>query len=179
MIEIKFRVSGIGYRVSGIGFNMEAKAISKYVRISPRKTRLVMDIIRNKGTNDSMQILEVMNKRAARVINKVLASAVANAKQKELNMDNLWIKKAVVDGGPVYKRYMPRAMGRATMIRKPTSHITIILSDEKERPKIEVKTRGVAEEKREKKPRFGKMRRQKAERPKKVKKIKGKEVKSK
>lgn len=153
---------------------MEAKAISKYVRISPRKTRLVIDLIKNKGAIDSTQVLEAMGKRAARVVTKVLASAIANARQKELDVDKLWIRTAMVDGGPVYKRYMPRAMGRATMIRKPTSHITIVLSDETKKPKIEVKAPKVAESKEKKKPRISRRRKKEAEKAEKAKKVKKK-----
>jgi len=109
---------------------MEAKAIGKFIRISPRKMRLVVDLIRGKNANNSVNILEAMTKKAAKVTNKVLVSAIANAKQKELDVDKLFIKKITVDGGPAYKRYMPRAMGRATIIKRPTSHITVILSDE-------------------------------------------------
>lgn len=114
---------------------MEAKAVSKYIRISPRKTRLVADIIRGKNALVSQQLLQTVNKRAAKVIGKTLNSAVSNAKHKEGKEESLWIKKILVDGGPIYKRYMPRAMGRATEIRRPTSHITIVLSDEKKQGK--------------------------------------------
>lgn len=113
------------------GVNMEIKAVSKYIRISPRKTRLVADIIRGKNAVVSQQVLGAVNKRAARIINKVLNSAVSNARQKDIKEESLWIKRILVDGGPLYKRYMPRAMGRATMIRRPTSHITVVLSDER------------------------------------------------
>jgi len=75
-------------------------------------------------------MLNVMNKKAAGVVAKTLKSAIANAQQKEVEVNNLWIKTALVDGGPVYKRYLSRAMGRATVIKRPTSHITLILSDE-------------------------------------------------
>lgn len=109
---------------------MEFKAISKFVRISPRKTRLVADLIRGRNAVTSLQLLETVNKRAARIIGKTLNSVISNAKQKEAEEESLWIKKIVIDGGPLYKRYMPRAMGRATMIRHPTSHITVVLSDE-------------------------------------------------
>lgn len=148
---------------------MEAKAACKYLRISPRKTRLVVDLVRGKKASGCLEILEAMNKRAARVVNKVLASAVANARQKELDVDSLWIKKITVDGGPVYKRYMPRAMGRATMIKKPTSHITIILSDGKEEPEIKEEVRKVAEKKKIKKPRIGRRRKKEMKEPKKAK----------
>lgn len=112
---------------------MEVKAISKYIRISPRKTRLVADIVRGRNAVVSQQLLGTVNKRAARIINKVLNSAISNARQKEIKEESLWIKKILINGGPLYKRYMPRAMGRATMIKRPTSHITVVLSDEKNR----------------------------------------------
>ena len=109
---------------------MEIKAVTKYVRISPRKTRLVADMIRGRNAMQSVRILEAVNKRAAKVINKTLNSAISNARNKEVSEEGLKIKRIFVDGGPVNKRFMPRAMGRATMIKHPTSHITIILTDE-------------------------------------------------
>lgn len=109
---------------------MEFRAVSRFIRISPRKTRLVADLIRGKNAVESQQLLETVNKRAARIIGKTLNSVISNAKQKEVEEGSLWIKKIMIDGGPLYKRYMPRAMGRATMIRHPTSHITVVLSDE-------------------------------------------------
>lgn len=112
---------------------MEVRAVSKYIRISPRKTGLVAALVRGKPALESQEILQAMNKRAAKVIGKVLNSAISNAKQKEIKEESLWIKRIFVDGGPMYKRYMPRAMGRATMIRRRTSHITVVLSDEKPR----------------------------------------------
>lgn len=110
---------------------MEVMAVSKYVRISPRKTGLVAEVVRGKPALESQQLLQTMNKRAAKVIGKTLNSAISNARQKEIKEESLWIKKIVVGGGPMYKRYMPRAMGRATMVRRRTSHVTIVLSDEK------------------------------------------------
>lgn len=110
---------------------MEFRAISRFVRISPRKTRLVADLVRGENAIESQQLLETVNKRAARIIGTTLNSAISNARQKEVEEESLWIKKIVIDGGPLYKRYMPRAMGRATMIRHTTSHITVVLSDEK------------------------------------------------
>lgn len=110
---------------------MEVKAVTKYIRISPRKTGLVAATIRGRNALESQQILGMMNKRAARVIGKTLNSAISNARQKEVKEESLWVKKILIDGGPVYKRYMPRAMGRATMIRRRTSHVTVVLSDEK------------------------------------------------
>jgi large subunit ribosomal protein L22 len=110
---------------------MEVKAVTKYIRISPRKTRLVADLVRGKNAVRSVGLLNNVNKKAAKEILKTLTSAISNAKNQELKEESLWIKKIVIDGGPMYKRYMPRAMGRATMIRHTTSHITVLLSDEK------------------------------------------------
>lgn len=121
---------------------MEIKAVTKYIKISPRKTRLVADMIRGRNALRSVKILEAVNKRAAQVINKTLNSAISNARNKEAEEETLKIKKIFVDGGPIYKRFMPRAMGRATMIKHPTSHITIILSDEDRRQIMPGKKKG-------------------------------------
>jgi large subunit ribosomal protein L22 len=110
---------------------MEATAIAKHVRISPRKTRLVMDLIRGKDVNEAYAILRSTPKKASKLIEKTLRSAVANALQKEegkdLDVDDLAILKATVDGGPMQKRFHPRAMGRAARIRHRTSHIRIVV----------------------------------------------------
>lgn len=108
---------------------MEVRAVSKFLRISPRKTGLVADVIRGKKALNALSILNAMNKRAARLIAKTLVSAISNAKNREINEESLRVAKVFVDGGPMFRRYMPRAMGRATMIRHKTSHITIVLSD--------------------------------------------------
>jgi large subunit ribosomal protein L22 len=108
----------------------EAKAISRYVRMSPRKIRAVLDIIRGKKVENAFSILKFTNRRAATVVTKILKSAVDNAiKDKKLNEDMLFVKGAFADIGPTMKRYMPRAMGRAASIHKRTSHITIILGE--------------------------------------------------
>src|SRR5512147_721527 len=111
---------------------MESKAILKYARITPRKARRVVDLIRGKRASDALVSLRYMPYRGAHLVAKVLKSAVANAEQKEshLDIDKLKIKTALVDTGPVMKRMEPRAMGRANVIRKRTSHITIILTEE-------------------------------------------------
>ncbi|MCK4547757.1 MAG: 50S ribosomal protein L22 [Candidatus Eisenbacteria sp.] len=110
---------------------MEAIAKARYVRISPRKTRLVIDLVRGKDVNEAYAILRSTPKKAARLIEKTLRSAVANALSREegadLDVDDLAIIKATVDGGPMMKRYRPRAMGRASRIRHRTSHVTIIV----------------------------------------------------
>jgi large subunit ribosomal protein L22 len=115
---------------------MEAKAVLRYVRVAPRKARLVVDLIRGKSAEEALTILKFTTRHAARVIEKVLKSAVANASQKEMgDVDTLWVSRALVDGGPVMKRMQPRAMGRANIIRKRTSHITLILSGAEIAPK--------------------------------------------
>jgi large subunit ribosomal protein L22 len=109
---------------------LEVRAKVKYLRISPRKARLVVDLVRNKRIDSALNILTVTQKRASRMIIKMLKSAVANASQnKSIDVDNLYIKKIFVDGGPMLKRFRPRAMGRTTRIRRRTSHITVILEE--------------------------------------------------
>ncbi len=110
---------------------MEAIAKARYVRISPRKTRQVIDLVRGKDVNEAYAILRATPRRASRLIEKTLRSAVANALNREevehLDVDDLSIVRATVDGGPMMKRYRPRAMGRASQIRHRTSHITIVV----------------------------------------------------
>ncbi|RMG61112.1 MAG: 50S ribosomal protein L22 [Deltaproteobacteria bacterium] len=109
---------------------MEARAVLRYARISPLKARLVVDLIRGKDVNSALTILNFSKKKAAKIVKKVLESAIANAVQTgEIDPDNLYVKRAFVDQGPVMKRYRAAAMGRAHMIRKRTSHITIILDE--------------------------------------------------
>ena len=104
------------------------RAIAKYVRIAPRKVRLVADEIRGKSYPEARSLLTFTNKRAAKILGDVLKSAAANAEHNEdAYTDELRIKTVKVDEGPTLKRYRARAMGRATMIRKRTSHITVEL----------------------------------------------------
>jgi large subunit ribosomal protein L22 len=99
-------------------------------RISPRKVRLVGDLIKKRNINDAMGILTYMPQKASLILKKLLDSAIANARQKKyVDVDNLYVKNVTVDGGPMMKRFLPRAMGRATKIRKRTSHITMILDE--------------------------------------------------
>lgn len=101
------------------------------MRMAPRKTQLVADLIRGKRSEEALNILTFTKKAAAKIIIKVLKSAIANATQKKtVDIDRLYIKKITVDQGPTMKRFQPRALGRATMIRKRTSHITIVLDEE-------------------------------------------------
>lgn len=109
---------------------MEARAKLSFVRLSPRKTRLVVDMVRGKGIQDALTILRFSPQPSAKLVSKLLQSAVANAEQKGApDVDKLFIKSIQVDAGPVLKRFVPRAMGRASRIRKPTSHITVVLAD--------------------------------------------------
>jgi len=108
---------------------MEVKARLRFTRIAPRKARLVADLIRGKGSEEALSVLTFTPKAAARIIIKLLKSAVANAAQKKIDVDHLYVKTITVDQGPTMKRFMPRAMGRATPIRKRTSHITIVLDE--------------------------------------------------
>ena len=109
---------------------MEVKAQLKYLRQSPRKVRLVADTVRGKSISEATAKLRFASKTAASPLQKLLASAVANAQHNfKLDKGNLFIKSIRVDQGSVLKRYRPRAFGRAAPIRKKTSHITIILTD--------------------------------------------------
>lgn len=108
---------------------MEASATAKHIRITPRKARLVIDLIRGKMVGDARSILTFTPLHAARIVKKVLDSAVANAEQKKLgDVDSLKIAKAFVNQGVTMKRMRAAAMGRGNMIKKRTSHITLVLS---------------------------------------------------
>lgn len=109
---------------------MEARAIAKYVKGSPQKARLVVDLIRGKRIDQALSILSLNTKALSRDIEKVVKSAMANAENtKNLNVDKLFVKEAFVDGGPVMKRTHSKAMGRGALIRKRSSHITIVLGE--------------------------------------------------
>lgn len=115
---------------------MEAKAVLKYIRVAPRKARMAIDLIRGKNAEEAMTILKFTPRHAARVVQRVLKSAVANATQKEMgDVDALRVSKVFVDVGPTMKRVLPRAMGRANTIRKRTSHITVVIAAETEQVK--------------------------------------------
>ncbi len=106
---------------------MLIKASAKFIRISPSRLREVMDCVRGKEVVTAQGILLNISKRAKEYIKKVLASAIANAKVKGFNPDQLYISKITADGGPMWKRFKAAAFGRATKIKKRTSHITIEL----------------------------------------------------
>jgi large subunit ribosomal protein L22 len=111
---------------------MEAQAKLKSVRLSPRKTRLVVDMVRGQGIQNALNILKFSPQPSAKLVAKLLNSAVANAEQKGVSdIDRLFVKTIFVDGGAVLKRFIPRAQGRASKIRKPTSHITVVLAEKK------------------------------------------------
>ncbi|AMF96010.1 50S ribosomal protein L22 [Vibrio fluvialis] len=109
---------------------MEALAKHNFARISPQKARLVADQIRGKSVDQALQVLTFSNKKAAELIKKVLESAIANAEHNEgADIDDLRVAKIFVDEGPVMKRIMPRAKGRADRILKRSSHITVVVAD--------------------------------------------------
>ncbi len=109
----------------------EAKSILRFTRVTPRKLRLVVDLIRGKHVDEAFAILRYSPKSASRVIQKVLKSAVANAEDLEVgDADELIVSRVFVDGGPVLKRFRARSMGRANPIKKRTSHVTIFVSPE-------------------------------------------------
>ncbi|MFQ5560343.1 MAG: 50S ribosomal protein L22 [Nitrospinota bacterium] len=111
---------------------MEARAIFRYTRLSPQKARIVADLIRGKSVEEALNILGFLNKKAALILKQVLKSAVANAEEKEVDdVDSMVISSLAVDGGPIIKRQLPRARGRATPLLKRTSHITLVLSEYK------------------------------------------------
>lgn len=112
---------------------MEAKAVSKFVRVSPRKARMVIDQIRGKDVIAAREILKFTNRAVAEVVEKTLNSAVANAENKQhVRPEALVVKTAFADEGPTLKRIRPRAKGSASRIRKRTSHITIIVATREE-----------------------------------------------
>ena len=111
---------------------MEAHAISKYVRVSPRKARIVADMVRGKDVARAREILNFCDRDVAEVILKCLNSAVSNAEQAGMNTDTLFINSTYVDEGPTLKRFRPRAKGSASRIRKRSSHITVKVSPREE-----------------------------------------------
>lgn len=109
---------------------MEATAVARYMRMSPQKARLVVDLIRGKKVEEALATLALCPKKPARLVAKVVRSAVANAVQAhKVDVDDLFVKRITVDEGPMLKRWRPRAMGRATRIRKRMSHVTVVLGE--------------------------------------------------
>jgi len=109
---------------------MESRAVAKYVRVSPQKVRLLMDQVRGKKVEDAMNMLAFAPQKGAKILIKLLKSAVANAEQgSDVDVDNLYIHRIFADEGPTLKRFRPRAMGRATRILKRSSHLTVVLNE--------------------------------------------------
>lgn len=109
---------------------MEARAITKYVRVSPQKARLVADLIRGKKVSEAYHILRYTPKKAARIIYKTLASAVANAEEtKMMDVDNLYVSQIYVNEGPRLRRWKARAMGRVRPIIRRLSHVTVVVAE--------------------------------------------------
>lgn len=108
---------------------LEARCLTRFIRVAPRKMRLLADLVRGRKVNDALEVLQFSPKSAARPVEKAIRSALANLLQdegaKDINVDDAFVRTVFVDGGPTMKRYTPRAMGRATVIRKRTSHLTV------------------------------------------------------
>ncbi len=113
--------------------NMEGRAVARYVRFSAKKTRPIMGHIKGKDVPDALEYLRYLPKAAGVMLAKVIKSAASNAIQVvgtgELKMEDLFVKEARVDPGSTMKRWRPRAYGRATRIRKRTSHVTIVVAE--------------------------------------------------
>lgn len=107
---------------------MEAKAIQRYVRITPRKCNQILDAIRGMDVQQAETTLRFIPKNGARIIFKVLHSAISNCRQKGGNLDQMYVKEAVVGAGPTMKRWLPRAQGRATPLLKRTSHVSVTVA---------------------------------------------------
>ena len=106
------------------------RAVAKYVRVSPRKVQIVIDLIRGKQVDDALAILMYTPKSAAPVVEKLLNSAIANAENNlEMSRENLYVAEVYANQGPTLKRYWARSHGRADLIKKHTSHITIVLNE--------------------------------------------------
>ncbi len=107
---------------------MEITAVARFIRISPQKIRLVMDQVRGKKVEEAINTLSFAPQKGARILKKLLNSAVANAEQdSDVDVDSLYIKRLYANEGPILKRWRPRARGRATRVRKRTSHMTVVL----------------------------------------------------
>jgi large subunit ribosomal protein L22 len=112
---------------------MEARATAKFVRVSPRKARQVVDLVRGKSVADAEAILKFTPRAAAEIVGKVVHSAAANAeKNLRIKPETLYVSEAFVNEGPTIKRIRPRAMGRAFRINKRTSHITVVVKQREE-----------------------------------------------
>ncbi|MBI5016940.1 MAG: 50S ribosomal protein L22 [Deltaproteobacteria bacterium] len=109
---------------------MQAGASLKLLRMSPRKVRLVADMIRGKGVEEALKTLRFAQRAASLPLKKLIESAVANAENNHgLDIDTLWVREIRVDEGPTLKRFRPRAQGRAFRVRKRTSHVSVVLAE--------------------------------------------------
>ena len=109
---------------------MEVKATLRYARITPRKMRLLADLAKGLPVEKAHYQLDFSQKKGGKMLSKLLDSAIANAREKGgMDMDNLYVKRVLVDDGPILKRFMPRSMGRAYKILKKMSHVTLILDE--------------------------------------------------
>jgi large subunit ribosomal protein L22 len=119
-------------KILGIGRD-EGKAVLSYARISARKVKIVLDLIKNKDIDEAIGIVKFTPKAASALIYKLLKSAEANATMKDMSRDALYVADAFANQGPTLKRMMPRARGTANRINKRTSHITVVLKERKEK----------------------------------------------
>ncbi len=110
---------------------MAWSAKHRYARISARKVRLIADLIRGRGVQDALNLMKFSPNRAAVMVSKVLTSAIANANEAEANVESLIVDRAFVDEGPTIKRFQPKDRGKALPILKRTSHITVVVEQEK------------------------------------------------
>lgn len=123
---------------------MEYRAIHRYAKTSARKARVVVDMVRGRNVSEALSILSVTQRRAADMLRKLIESALANAtyeaqrRREDVDPDALVIKRIYADDGPPLKRWRPRARGRAAPIRKPTSHLTVVIGPQEEEPEEEL-----------------------------------------
>ncbi len=119
---------------------MESKAVSKYVRMSPRKLRRVAELIKGESVDRALSVLTLTPKAASKALFRTLKSAASNAIATEgsakVKVEDLFVKKISIDVGPTWKRIRPASMGRAFMIRKRTSHISVVVAERQEKTKI-------------------------------------------
>jgi large subunit ribosomal protein L22 len=124
---------------------VEVRAQLRFLRATPRKVRLVADLIRGKGVQEAVNILHLTNKHAAKPLEKLLKSAIANAENRDepLDVDRLFVKEVMVDGGPTMKRFRPAPMGRGFRVLKRSSHVTLKLDTRKGQVETKPETKAV------------------------------------
>lgn len=105
------------------------RAKLRYLRVAPRKTRLVVNLVRGKDVEEAINILTFTRRAASEPVRKLIESALANAEAVDANIDDLYVEQIFVDEGPTLRRFRPRAQGRATRINKRTSHVTCVLAE--------------------------------------------------